>query len=124
MAKSAECKLQFIKLRAKGFSYSEISKKLNISKPVQVRWNKQFERLIESSKILECEKLLHEYKQTVFDRFRTNCQIISKLDDEIMKRDFSDIPTEKLLSMRTNYIEQLAQVYQISLQMELKISIF
>lgn len=109
MAKSEECKLQFIKLRAKGFSYTEISKKLNISKPVQVKWNKQFEELIESSKVLECETLLHEYRQTVFDRFRTKCQIINKLDEEILKRNFSDIPTEKLLSIRTNYIEQLVK---------------
>ena len=70
MAKSAECKLQFIKLRAKGFSYTEISKKLNISRPVQVKWNKQFESLIADFKVLEYEKLLDEYSLTVSDRFQ------------------------------------------------------
>lgn len=109
MAKSHECKLEFIRLRAKETPYAEISKILGVSKPTLIDWNKLFRKQIAGLKQMEYEKLLHEYHQTHLRRLKRNCKILEKIDNEIMTRDLSDMPSDKLLQLRMVYHEKIGK---------------
>ena len=50
-----ELKSQFIELRAKGWSYAKISKKLKISKSALANWSTELEGEIASLKAMELE---------------------------------------------------------------------
>ncbi|WKZ71083.1 MAG: helix-turn-helix domain-containing protein [Melioribacteraceae bacterium] len=62
MAATKAQKQKFISLRAEGNSFDEIAKKINISKPTLIKWNKEFhEEIIELHKIMD-EKFIEEEK--------------------------------------------------------------
>jgi intein-encoded DNA endonuclease-like protein len=98
-----ETKEKFIEMRAQGYSYDKISKQLKICKQTLIDWSKDLEEEISNRKALELEALYEKYYLLKENRIQTLGELLSKVKEEISKRDFSDIPAEKLLDILLKY---------------------
>lgn len=104
-----EKKEKFIQLRAKGYSFDKIAKKLQMSKQTLIDWNKELEEEISNFKAMELELLYEKYYLTREQRLQTFGQMLSRLKDEIDIRNLSEIPTDKLLELFLKYNDKVKE---------------
>ena len=104
-----EKKEKFIQLRAKGYSFDKIAKKLQMSKQTLIDWNKELEEEISNFKAMELELLYEKYYLTREQRLQTFGQMLSRLKDEIDIRNLSEIPTGKLLELFLKYNDKVKE---------------
>ncbi len=109
MAQRQQTINQFILLRAQGLSYDKISQMLKISRGTCSNWDSKYTREIADHKAAELNALYDEYFMGHKARIKRLGGICNKLDEEINRRDFSEIPLEKLLDLRLKYGEALKQ---------------
>lgn len=102
-----QTKERFIELRAKGWSYDKIAKELGKAKQTLIDWGKELEDEIANLKALELEALYEKYYLLKENRIETFGELVKKLKDEVMSRDFSEVPTDKLLELLLKYENQL-----------------
>jgi len=98
-----ELKLDFVELRAKGWSYRRIANRLKVSKSTLVTWSQELEAEITSLKAMELEALYETYYLLKEGRIRLLGAILRKLKREISSRDFSEVATDKLLELLLKY---------------------
>ena len=120
-----EKKEKFIQLRAKGYSFDKIAKKLQMSKQTLIDWNKELEEEISNFKAMELELLYEKYYLTREQRLQTFGQMLSRIKDEIDIRNLSEIPTDKLLDLWLKYNDKVKDElielkFQDSIEMERK----
>jgi intein-encoded DNA endonuclease-like protein len=96
-------KEQFIQLRAQGLSYSNISKEIGKSKQTLIDWGKELEEEIKNLKAIELKAIYEKYFLLKKARLQSFGIVTQRIRQEIESRDFSDIPTEKLLDMFLKY---------------------
>lgn len=101
-----EKKHLFIELRARGISLENIAKKLSVSKTTLINWSKELRLDINNARQLEKDSLIEKYKATQHYRLESLLKMFNKLNTELESRDFSDLPTAKLL-------EQIQLTYQL-----------
>ena len=97
--KDNETKERFIELRAEGRSFERIAKELKTSKQTLIDWSKELELEIANLKAIELEALQERYYLTKKAKIERFGKMLDKLKQEIEKRDFSQIPTDKLVDM-------------------------
>lgn len=102
-----ELKAQFVALRAKGLSYRKIAKRLKVSKSTLANWSRELEAEIASSRAMELEGLQEQYGLLREGRIRLIGGLLRKLKQELMSRDLSTVPTDKLLEILLKYQEAL-----------------
>lgn len=102
---------QFIKLRAEGFSYAKISKKLNISKATCSSWEQKYQNGISALKAEQLKVLYQEYGMQKQQRIKALGTTLSKIDAAISKADFSKVDPIKLLELKLKYQEALKDEY-------------
>ena len=102
-----ETKERFIELRAKGWSFDKIAKELGKAKQTLIDWSKELEDEIANLKALELEALYEKHYLLKESRVETFGKLVNKLKDEVMSRDLSDVPTDKLLDLLLKYKNQL-----------------
>jgi IS30 family transposase len=98
-----ETKERFIELRAKSWSFDKIAKELGKAKQTLIDWSKELQDEIANRKALELEALYESYYLLKENRLQTFGAMLSKIKKEIENRDFSDVPTEKLLELLLKY---------------------
>jgi IS30 family transposase len=98
-----DTKERFIELRAKGWSFDKIAKELGKAKQTLIDWSKELQDEIANRKALELEVLYESYYLLKENRLQTFGAMLSKIKKEIESRDFSDVPTEKLLELLLKY---------------------
>lgn len=106
-----ELKLEFIQLRAKGYSFSKIAKKLKVSKTTLANWNQELEQEIASAKAMELEALFESFYLLKEGRVKLLGGLVKKLQKEAESRDLSDLPTDKLLDLLLKYQAALKEEY-------------
>lgn len=104
-----ELKQRFIELRAQGWSYDKIALELGKAKQTLVDWGKEFKEEIANLKALELDKLYQEYYLTKENRLQTFGQMLSRIKDEVLSRDLSEVPTDKLLELFLKYNSQVKE---------------
>lgn len=97
--KNTATKESFIELRAHGYSYAAISKKLSVSKPTLIKWNKDLSQEVSNLLYFQVESLLEQYKHLKIHRIETLVNIFKKAQEELAQRDFKDVPTKDLLNL-------------------------
>jgi len=102
-----QTKERFIELRAKGWSYDKIAKELGKAKQTLIDWGKELEDEIANLKALELEALYEKYYLLKESRIETFGELVKRLKDEVMSRDLSEVPTDKLLELFLKYDKQL-----------------
>ena len=89
---------KFVALRARGLSFANIAKQLNISKPTLIRWSRDLKEDIANLVEIEREELRKKYRLTMEHRLEMFTAELGKICAELQKRDLSDLSTNALLN--------------------------
>ena len=106
-----EVKSQFIELRAKGWSYVKIARKLKVSKNTLANWGAELEGEIASLKAMELEALYERSYMSKEARIRLLGSQLKEIQDELKKRGLEDVSTEKLLDMELKLYQAIQAEY-------------
>ena len=104
-----ETKEIFIELRAKGWSFDKIAKKIGKAKQTLIDWSKELQDEIANRKALELEALYEQYYLLKETRLQTFGAMLTKIKEEVERRDLSDVPTDKLLELLLKYNSQVKE---------------
>jgi len=104
-------KSQFVALRARGYSYRKIARRLKVSKTTLANWSQKLEEEIASLRAIELEGLQEQYYMLKEGRIRLLGGLIKKLKQEALSRKLSTVPTDKLLNLLLKYQEALQAEY-------------
>ena len=104
-----ETKERFIEMRAKGYSFDRIAKELGKAKQTLIDWSKGLQDEIANRKALELEALYEKYYLLKENRLQTFGELLGKLKQEVMSRDLSNLPTDKLLDLFLKYNSQIRE---------------
>lgn len=107
MKNSAELVEAFILLRSQGLSLSQISEKINVSKPTLIKWCKSYELEIHNEKSLIVEELRESFRASRRNHLEDLLNLSQRVDKELGARNLSDIPTEKLIKLSINLKEEV-----------------
>jgi len=86
-------------MRAQGHSYSKIAEQLDVSKPTLIKWSREHAVEIENLKAIGIEAIYVQHKATAQARAERLALLLAKTYDEILKRDLTSTPTDKLFVM-------------------------
>jgi hypothetical protein len=106
---SLEVKEQFIELRAKGLSYESIARQLGKAKQTLIDWGKELSEEIRNRKALELEALYEKHYLQKEAKLVAYGQLLQRISAELEKRDFSDVPTAKLLELYSHYSDKVSE---------------
>jgi hypothetical protein len=101
----------FIELRAAGLSFDKITRRLKVCKQTLIDWSKELEEEIGNLKAIELEALYEKYFLLKENRIQSFGGLLARMSAELEKRDFSDIPTDKLLDISGKYYTYLKEEY-------------
>ena len=99
MAKDIKTKEEFVRLRAEGKSFNQISGELKVSKPTLLSWAAEFRREIDSLKLIRFEHLIEQFQAMKEDRLRVLAETRQRLVQELRNRDFKDVATDRLFKL-------------------------
>ncbi len=103
--KDAKTIEEFIILRAQGWSFDRIAKKLKTAKQTLINWSGTYAVEISHLKALELEALQEQYYLTKEGKIKLLGEAVKKLKTELDKRNLSDVPTAKLYELLDRYHE-------------------
>ena len=106
-----EIKSQFVELRAKGWSYVKIARKLKVSKNTLANWGAELEGEIASLKAMELEALHEKYFMNKESRIRLLGEQLKEIKAELKRRGLDDVSTDKLLEMELKLYQALQAEY-------------
>ena len=106
-----EIKSQFVELRAKGWSYLKIARKLKVSKNTLASWGAELDGDIASLKAIEMEALHEKYFMTKEARIHLLGEQLKEIKAELKRRGLEDVSTEKLLEMELKWYQALQAEY-------------
>ena len=106
-----ELKSQFVELRAKGWSYVKISRRLKVSKNTLTNWGAELEGEIASLKAMEMEALHEKYFMNKESRIRLLGEQLKEIKDELKRRGLETVSTDRLLEMELKLYQALQAEY-------------
>lgn len=106
-----EIKEEFVQLRAKGWSYTRISRKLKVSKSTLSNWRAELEEEIASLRAMELEALQERYWMAKEGKIKLLGETLKAIQKELKDREkaLADVPTEKLLDLQLKYLQALQE---------------
>lgn len=102
-------KQQFIELRAKGLSFDKIAKEMNKSKQTLIDWSRELSGEIANLKAIQLEEMYQSYHLLKENRLQTLGTLLNRIKEEVETREFTDVPTEKLLDLLLKYNSKVAE---------------
>ena len=106
-----EIMAQFVELRAKGWSYLKIARKLKVSKNTLANWGAELDGDIASLRAVEMEALHEKYFMTKEARIQLLGEQLKEIKAELKRRGLEDVSTEKLLEMELKLYQALQAEY-------------
>lgn len=106
-----ELKEQFILLRAKGYSYTKIARRLKVAIKTLVNWNKELSNEIDELEKIQFEKLFEQYNIMKQGRIKLLGTQLKDIEEELKKRDYSDVRTDKLIELKLQVYQALINEY-------------
>lgn len=88
---------KMIELRAAGISIRTIADALCLSKTTVCSHLRRFSEEVDNAVALAKDSLLEKLKLNQVAVFEAKLQLFQKLQEQIDKRDFSDVPTDRLV---------------------------
>jgi intein-encoded DNA endonuclease-like protein len=105
----AELKAEFIELRARGFSYVKIARRMKLSRNTLASWSQELEAEIASLKAMELESLQEQYFLLKEGRIKLLGETLKALQQELKERDLASVSTDKLLDMWLKVFQELKE---------------
>lgn len=109
--KTTEKKLEYVKARAEGKSYSAISKELGISKSTCSSWEKELKADIEACKGEKLRELYTSYRLTKEARIEELGKTLQGITEALEGKDLAELPADKLLELKLKYERELKTEY-------------
>jgi len=106
-----ERKSRFIHFRARGYSFTKISKELGVAKSTLSNWSQELQEEIAQAKGIELEALQEEYYLLKEGRIRLLGDQLKAIQEEIGDRDLSKVNTDRLLELQLRYFGELKTEY-------------
>lgn len=102
---------KFIELKAQGCTLDQMAKELNVDYETLAVWNKEYKYEIRNKKALMQDGINEKYYLVNDKKIELFGSILVILNDEVKKRDFADVSTEKLLEFIPKYHAILKDVF-------------
>lgn len=109
MAHSKQVQEKFVELRGQGLSFDKISSLIDVSKPTLVKWQKELWSEVQAEEAVQYQALLEMHKLSKRNKVESHCVLLSKIMEEIGKRDLSGESIKDLLTIKTNCEESIAR---------------
>lgn len=100
---------QFIELRSQGASYSQISKLLGVTKSTMIQWAREHNETINNLRAMDFADISEKHYLVKKKRVELLGETLTRIKDELGKRDLAEIPTEKLLKCQMDCLILLKQ---------------
>ncbi len=107
--KEMDDRRRFIALRAKGVSYRKIEAEIGVSRKTLANWGEVHQEEIMNLRAVEMEALREEFRMTKPARVEDLGEVLTRMREELVRRDFSRIPTAKLIELMFKYSAQLSK---------------
>ena len=105
--KDNETKSKFIEMRAKNISFDKIAKELKVSKQTLITWSKDNELEINNLREIEFDSLRERLKLTKENRLTFLSKCLERINAELEKRDFANIPDSKLIELQIKLLNEV-----------------
>lgn len=102
---------KFIGLRAEGFSYMAISKKLKISRETCSKWEKELGERLSQEKRDRIESVYNQYGMMKEARIKGLGDLLKKVEGELSNRSLEDVSSDKLIDLSLKIREALKEEY-------------
>lgn len=91
----------FIRLRIEGKSFDELAKELKTSKSTLLEWNKKVKvrNAITEGKAIAINNIIKAFEYDKQTRLESFLRLSKKINDELSKRDLTEVSTDLLLKM-------------------------
>jgi len=103
MTKTNEDIQKFIELRASGLSFDKIAQETGTSKPVLLKWSKDYQQELEQAFFFELQDILSQYEVMRRGRVDVIAETLQSALTELRARaqagNFGDLSTDKLLKV-------------------------
>ena len=97
--KDHETVQRFIELRAQGLSFARIAQELAVSKNTLIEWSRSHQFEIQNLRSIETELLAERCFASRQQRWESLARHLARLDEELAKRDLSQVPTARLFHL-------------------------
>lgn len=105
--KDQETQQKFIELRARGLSYFQIAKDLNVSKGTLINWSRKFRFEIQNQRAVELEAL----RERLIANGATRAQLLSeqlrKVEAELHTRNLTSMSTASLFTLAAKLRQEI-----------------
>ena len=105
MEDKVEVQNQFVELRAKGNSYDNIAKTLGVSKSTLISWSKDLSMAIDNERNVAMDAIYEKHKLAKQHQMEMLGIQLSKVREELEKRDLAEVSTDKLVSMQLKLLD-------------------
>ncbi len=102
-----ETQAKFIVLRGQGKTFAAIAEELSVSRGTLVNWSRKFRFELQNLRAIHMEELRNKALSTTEDRVNALAGELQRVEEEIKKRDYSDVPTPRLLAMAESLRRQI-----------------
>lgn len=101
MSKKAKLEDRFLEMRIQGLTYEEIAQTLEVSKQTLINWSKDddFQEQLDIAKMTRLQAIVQKYQLNREANLQRYGKLMERLNQEIEKRDLSELPTDKLFKM-------------------------
>lgn len=113
MAATNAQKQKFISLRAEGFSFDEISKRINISKPTLIKWSKEFENEIREIRKIADEMFIFEEKIKRKNRAKRIRNELEKAYKALEKTKYDKLSKKEIIHLIDKLESKFAEISKI-----------
>jgi antitoxin component of MazEF toxin-antitoxin module len=98
---------RFIQLRAQGWSFARIAKELDTCKGMLITLSRKFQFEIQNQRAVELEALQEQLVATRESRARALAEQLQRVEQELQKRDFSEVSTGRLFGLAESLRRQI-----------------
>ena len=109
--KDTETKLRCFKLRAEGKPLTTIADTVGVRRQTVANWLKEHAEEVENLKAMELDALREACWMTTQARIERLSARLERITAELDKRDFSDVPTPKLVELELKTRAELAREF-------------
>ena len=103
----AEKQQRFIELRAKGWSFARIAKELDTCKGTLITLSRKLQFDIQNQRAVELEAIQEQLVATREARARALAEHLQRVEQELQKRDLSQVSTGRLFSLAESLRRQI-----------------
>lgn len=97
--KDSDVRNRFVELRASGWSFARIAAEIGVSKPTLIKWSQEEYAALDLERFCRAEEFAERLGLLRQKRMETFGALLARARAELETRDFSGVPTERLLAL-------------------------